>query len=506
MQRRQFLQGMTAASMLGRIDPGWSLSRTEAAWAQAFTKARTAKPWLLGWQTATAAKLETANLAVEGTLPAGLRGTFYRNGPAQHEIGGRRYHHMFDGDGMVQAFRFTDQGVSHLGRYVETLKYKQETAAGRALMRTFGTAVPGAPPPTSPAVLNTANINILMHADRLLALWEAGDAYALDAVTLDTLGPYMWSPETVGVPFSAHPKVEPDGRLWNFGAAPWLGALVIYRISPSGKLEDVGHLKIDHLGMVHDFIITARHLVFVLPPLVLDMARMDAGQTYLDSHVWRPDLPTRVLVVDKADLRSVRWAEMPRQWLFHYGNAWEDNGGTLHFDYCRYPDASIMSETLRYIMRGEWHGHRGAATAHVTLAAETGRVQETISPELAEFPQVDPRVVGQRHRQLYTLFALPRSDARHPHFNAVARRDLDNGQLDVYSYAASILAEEHIVVPRPGSSREGDGWVIGTGLDFDRQVTQVAVFDAMHLSDGPLAVARLPYPLPIGFHGSFAPA
>ena len=69
-----------------------------------------------------------------------------------------------------------------------------------------------------------------------------------------------------------------------------------------------------------------------------------------------------------------------------------------------------------------------------------------------------------------------------------------------------ILAEEHIVVPRPGSSREGDGWVIGTSLDFDRQVTQVAVFDAMHLSVGPLAIARLPSPLPLGFHGTFAPA
>jgi len=34
----------------------------------------------------------------------------------------------------------------------------------------------------------------------------------------------------------------------------------------------------------------------------------------------------------------------------------------------------------------------------------------------------------------------------------------------------------------------------------------LAAFDAMKLAAGPLAVARLPYPLPLGLHGSFVPA
>ena len=64
--------------------------------------------------------------------------------------------------------------------------------------------------------------------------------------------------------------------------------------------------------------------------------------------------------------------------------------------------------------------------------------------------------------------------------------------------------EEHIFIPRPDGTAETDGWLMGTGLDSKRKRTQVAVFDANHIADGPLAIASLPYWLPLGFHGNFA--
>jgi hypothetical protein len=39
-------------------------------------------------------------LEVKGKIPQDLNGYFYRNGPAQNEVYGKRYHHWFDGDGM----------------------------------------------------------------------------------------------------------------------------------------------------------------------------------------------------------------------------------------------------------------------------------------------------------------------------------------------------------------------------------------------------------------------
>jgi hypothetical protein len=44
--------------------------------------------------------------AVEGTLPRGLVGTLFRNGPGRFERGGARYAHMLDGDGLVNRWTF----------------------------------------------------------------------------------------------------------------------------------------------------------------------------------------------------------------------------------------------------------------------------------------------------------------------------------------------------------------------------------------------------------------
>ena len=61
------------------------------------------------------------------SVPEALRGTFYRNGPAVHERFGMRYQHLFDGDGMVQAFRFDGGDITHRARVVMTPKLARET-------------------------------------------------------------------------------------------------------------------------------------------------------------------------------------------------------------------------------------------------------------------------------------------------------------------------------------------------------------------------------------------
>lgn len=49
-------------------------------------------------------------------------------------MAGQRYHHWFDGDGMVQRFAIDGARVEHRGRIVQTAKYKLERAAGKRLI------------------------------------------------------------------------------------------------------------------------------------------------------------------------------------------------------------------------------------------------------------------------------------------------------------------------------------------------------------------------------------
>ena len=60
-------------------------------------------------------------------------------------------------------------------------------------------------------------------------------------------------------------------------------------------------------------------------------------------------------------------------------------------------------------------------------------------------------------------------------------------------------------MPFPDASAEDDGWLVGSFLAWQRGVSGIAVFDARGVSDGPVARAWLPYPLPLGLHGKFSP-
>jgi carotenoid cleavage dioxygenase len=444
--------------------------------------------------------LFTSELKISGKLPNDLLGTFYRNGPAKFERNGMRYHHWFDGDGMIQAFRFGSGKISHQGKFVQTEKFLAESKAGKFLRSTFGTYSPDFLPLANADTTNTANTNIIPLAGEMLALWEAGSATRIDPGTLATRGVKTWRDDLKGMPFSAHPRFEQDGSLWNFGASTMNNALILYRIAADGTLLKSEVIKIPRMGMIHDFAITERHLVFLLPPLIADREKMQQNASYLDFHTWRPELGLRILTINKSDWSDRRWYQLPAGFVFHIGNAWEDKAGVIRLDYVRSDDDSVIKTTLRQVMQGKNVNLTTPTTNFVTLNPKTGSATQRATQTISEFPRIDSRRTGKRYRHLYTL-TKPTNDT--PRFDAILRHDLESGHIDSFAYGPRYLVEEHIFVAKPGGTREGEGWLIGTALDTQSKITLLSVFDALHLNGGPMAQAFLPYPLPLGFHGNF---
>ena len=471
-------------------------------WSADFAAKLASNPMLLGWKGPAADRL-AGEARIEGRLPGALRGTFYRNGPAVHERFGLRYHHWFDGDGMVHAFRFDGTGVAHRGRVVGTPKITREIEAGRRIFPGFATPVAGAAPVRRPDDINTANISVLDHHGELLALWEGGSASVLDRETLAWRRFKSWGEGLEGVPFTAHPKVEPDGTLWAFGCslAPAM-RLVLYQVDRDGSLVKVRVVDAGPLGMVHDFVVTERHLVVVIPPLVFEPQAAQGG-VLLDALAWRPELGSRALVIDKNDFDRRRWHQLPAAFGFHHGNGWEDASGAIRFDHCVADDATLMSERFRYIMRGELRTAAPERYTRFTLHPD-GRTDIEATPQWAEFPRVAPAVMGRRNRYVYTLGAS--DDAGDVWLRRVEKRDLERGTLDAFDHGPGVIPEEHVFVPRRNPRSEDDGWLVGPFLDYERGVSGVAIFDARRIGDGPIARAWLDYPLPLGFHGHFSPA
>ena len=440
---------------------------------------------------------QAQRLRIEGRWPRELQGVLYRNGPGLMSRAGQRYRHWFDGDGLVQAWRFQDGQASHLARFVRTTKFQAEQQAGRFLLPTLGTAIPPERPISGADSLNTANTSVLRLQDKLYALWEGGSAYEMEADSLATLGPKAWAPELRGMPFSAHPKVEPDGRVWNFGSNSQ--ALMIYQLSPQGQLLRQQLLRLPMPAMVHDFAVSQRFLVFLLAPIELEMARLRAGASMAEAMRWRPEQGSRLLVLDKASL-TPRWFELPAAMVFHFGNAW-DSADELVLDYVEAPPLPEFNQRIAALMAGRLQSAAPSRPCLLRVPLAGGAPRLARRDEAVEFPTVDPRVVAQRHRYVY--YPTRVNEPQRWGFDGLMRLDLDSGARQRFAFDEGVLLEEQLMVPRPGSTREGQGWLLGLGYDLKRQRSFASVFDAERLGEGPLARAWLPYWVPPGFHGRF---
>ncbi len=465
-----------------------------------FEAAQTHTPWLSAYKTIDRKEF-SSSATVTGKWPEGLQGTLYRNGPARHEIGEFRYQHWFDGDGLVHAYKMSSAGVSHKAKLVQTYKLEAEEHAGRALYPGFATVPPNPAPVTSPDAVNSANISVLHHHGKLLALWEAGSPWEMDENSLDTRGVYAFSDHTRGVPFSAHPRVEADGTLWNFGYLSGGKIFVLWHIDANGALKNIGKIPADPITMVHDFIVTSRHIVMLVPPFHYEPER---ASSFLDAHRWADADPTRVLVVDKNDFSKYFWVELPSQWVFHFGNGWEDKNGVIHFDAARADNPMAMINTFRDIMRGEITS--GVPSHHHTYRLDTKAKKISEAPMFgpgldSEFPCIDPRVSCVRNERLFFLSSS--KPATHFNLNEVSAYSYKTERLDTYRYPDREIPEEHLFVARPGSAPEKDGWIVGTTHDWAEGIQRLNVFDANAVSAGPVASAKLPYGMPLGLHGKF---
>ncbi|QOY93720.1 carotenoid oxygenase family protein [Massilia sp. UMI-21] len=497
MDRRRFLAGLTRSGLgLGALGLAGGARADAASWRR-FHAALDRTPALAVYADTVGSQAGEA--ALSGRLPAELRGSFYRNGPGRFELGGERYHHWFDGDGFAQRWTIADGRVQHLGRFVETRRFLDESQAGQFLYPSFGTYVARRGFRDNDS-LNAANTNLLPFAGRVYALWEGGSATEVDPGTLATIGLKTWRDDLRAMPFSAHPKIDPQGGMWNFGALPGSDRIALYQIGTDGQVRRTGLVPVPRQAMVHDFAVSARHLIFLVPPYDLTP---DRELSFAERHVWAgsgPDArPLRVVVVAKDTLAVRTIFELPPRMVFHFGNAWED-GDCTRFDVVLH-EGDVLAE-LGGLMVGERRAslRNRSATLQVCLDYATGQAATSRLFGASEFPRVMPQVVGRRHRRL----ALLGGDG--PVLSSVNLVDTDTGKVDGYHFGAGWQVEEHVLVPRRHARSETDGYLVGVAQDLRKGVGVMTVFDAAHVADGPLALARLPYRTPHCFHGNFLSA
>ncbi|UBF24085.1 carotenoid oxygenase family protein [Kovacikia minuta CCNUW1] len=450
----------------------------------------------------------TSLKVLSGAIPAGLRGSLYRNGPARLERGGQTVGHWFDGDGGILGLHFTEVGATGIYRYVQTEGYQAEEAAGRYLFSGYGMLPPG---PIwnrfTKDLKNAANTSVLALPDKLLALWEGGEPHALDLDSLNTLGLDDLG-GIAGLPYSAHPKRDPQtGAIFNFGVSLGKnGTLNVYRSDASGKICQKGAIALNGLPLIHDFVLAGSYLVFCISPVRLNaLPLLVKLKSFSDALEWHPEKGTEVIVIDRETLTMVSRFETDPWYQWHFGNGYSLADGSVVLEMVRYEDFQT-NRRLKEIITGEIQTGAIATLWQLRFDPKSGKVIEIqqILDRSCEFPVVNPNQVGQPSRFTYLNLHRKAADIRKDHFGAIARFDHQTETLTEADLGENRYPMEPIYAP--DAHNPDQGWILTVVYDGNTDSSEAWIYNAAYLDNEPVCRLALPVVVPLGFHGTWKPA
>ena len=175
-------------------------------------------------------------------------------------------------------------------------------------------------------VKNPANTHIIRHAGRFLALWEGGLPTEVTA-SLDTIGEYDFDGRLEGS-MTAHPRLDPrTGEMFFFAYSLFAPFLRYHVVDAEGVLVHSAAIDLPAPVMMHDFVITERHAVFLDSPIVFNMENLGNGPMVS----WRPENGTRIGVMPRmGSADDLTWYEIEPGHVQHFWNGWVD-GDRIEF-------------------------------------------------------------------------------------------------------------------------------------------------------------------------------
>jgi carotenoid cleavage dioxygenase len=461
-------------------------------------------PYRTGAWTPNHREWDADDLVVEGELPDDLAGVYLRNteNPVHEAIG---LYHPFDGDGMLHSIRFEAGRASYRNRFVRTDGFLAEQAARGPLwtglldlaahsVREDGWGARG-------RMKDASSTDVVVHNGTALStFYQCGDVYQLDPTSLADRGKAPWVrafPSPTGV--SAHPKLdEHTGELLVFGYGPEWPHLHYGVVSPTGELVHAIDVPLPGPRLPHDLAFTEHYTIFNDLPLYW-APELLAQDVHLPRYY--PDQPSRFGIVPRyGTTDEIRWFEAEPTYVLHWINAFEDGDEVVvdgffqhHPSPKKQEGASRMATAYRHIDLAQLDARPHRWRFDLVTGATR---EEPLSDRTMEFGMINGRHAGRPYRYSYDVTGAPGWFL----FDGLVKHDLHTGAEQHYAFGDGVFGSETPFAPRPGATREDDGYLVTFTTDLGRDVSECLVFDAEDITVGPIARVRLPERISSGTH------
>jgi carotenoid cleavage dioxygenase-like enzyme len=457
--------------------------------------------------------IELKDCEVRGEIPRDLDGAFYRLHldwlyPPTNED-----ETILAADGYISAFRIRNGSADYRGRHVETLRYRNQTAAGRQLYgyyRNPYTDEASVRDIENPGARTTANTTPVVLGGKLYATKEDGLPYEIDPNTLATRGQTDFGGAWQSQTFTAHPKVDPTtGETFAYGyEATGLCSRDVFvcRFDRAGRITRQWRFEAPHTSMLHDMWLTQEHLVIPGGGLITDLDWLKAGKMHWG---WDSSKPSWHAVIPReGGSEDIRCFFGPERSIVHTTNARSENGRIV----LEGPVANGNTWPWFQDIRGVPYTPVPNTLRRLTLdlRSKQGRVEEDtlFDTSITSFTRIDERYLTLPYRYIYVQYADRRFDSGdklgRTDGNCFGRFDLQTRTLKPFFPGRDRALHEPVFIPRSASAAEGDGYLIGVGDDLEHSTTEAYLVDATSMEE----MARIVLPLRTSgqVHGTWARA
>lgn len=445
----------------------------------------TPNPFVVGVHEPMREELTLRDLPVTGSIPPRLEGLYLKMGanPARPVTRG---HDWFLGDGMVHGLAIGEGKAQwYRNRWIGS-----RTAA----------AALGRPPAGGPrrGGNDTVNTNVVEISGRIFAVVEAG---SFPVELSRTLEEQHFNPfdGTLAGSFTGHPHLDPltgeihavayDGRVWD--------SVRHVVVSPAGRVVRDVPVVVEHGPCIHDCAITARFAIVLDLPVTFSLRALVSGHRF--PFRWNPAHRARVgLLPRQGDGADIAWCDVDPCFVFHAANAYDDTDGQVVLDVVAYGTV-FASAGGGLDAPGRLERWR--------IDPATRRVERVVlDPAAQEFPRIDERLFGQRHRYVYTVSVPADGNTQLAGATQLYKHDLETGARHVHDFGADRIPGEFVFVPAHAGAGEDEGWLVGLVIDTASDTTALAILDAQSFEAPPVAEIHLGHRIPPGFHGNWFPA
>ena len=478
-------------------------------------------PYFIGLNEPVGKEVAFTGLAIEGTLPAEVRGSFYRAVPDPAYPPKFADDHTLSADGMVSRLSFNDDGTADFAmKFVETARHKAEKELGRARFGKYRNHF------TDDADMaevdrTVANTTPVWHAGRLLMAKEDGRPYRVDPLTLETLGSFDFGGALKSATMTAHVRIDGEtGELFFYGYeadGPASTKVAYCVVGADGVLQSEQWFDAPYCAMMHDFTVSKNYALFPVYPTTSDLDRLKAGGEHWHH---QPELDSWLGVMPRyGNVADIKWFKGPKGvFCYHMMNAWEDEAGLLHFDQClSNTNAFAFIREPSGIHMQPWEIQGGLTRWTVDPRGPAGDISESVIGPPGDFPVIPAAKQGLPYDTGFMLTMNPRRQGP-PVFGGPVGAMFDMlVRLDGMGSASPQITQALPMAPGwcynepvhvPSATSGKAGYLI-TCVDHqtgDNTFEHFAwVLDGDNLAAGPVATVRIPARLRPQVHGWWVP-